>query len=117
MSLLLSALRGVLLTDDLFMQSHDDAFIGTLNASTKTELFASYLRLAGNLGVTVEFRELPVEERLIGGLQMVSSAVKFELQKRSLWLLIVDNLSSEVQGKLLCIHIHIRMLTDCGQIK
>lgn len=108
MSLLLSALHGgVLLTDDLFMQSHDDAFIGALNASTKTELFASYLRLAGNLGVTVEFRELPVEERLTGGLQMVSSAVKFELQKRSLWLLIVDNLSSEVQGKLLCIHIHI----------
>ena len=37
---------------------------------------------------------------------MVSSAVRFELQKRSLWLLIVDNLSNEVQGKLLCTQLH-----------
>lgn len=81
-----------------YVQCRENVLISTLNASTKTELLASYLRLAGHLGIRADIRELPVEERLTRGLQMVSNAVRFELQKKQKWLLIVDNLSSELKG-------------------
>jgi hypothetical protein len=80
------------------MQHRQDVLISTLNASTKPELLASYIRLAAHLGIKADVRELPVEERLDRGLQMVSSAVKFELRKKKKWLLIVDNLTSDLKG-------------------
>ena len=72
--------------------------ISTVNASTKAELLASYLRLAAHLGIKADMRELPVEERLSRGLQMVSNAIKLVLQKKQKWLLIVDNLTTELKG-------------------
>ena len=80
------------------MQHQEDVIISTLNASTRAELLASYMHLATRLGIKADIRKLPVEERLSRGLQMVSSAVKFELQKKRKWLLIVDNLTSDLKG-------------------
>ena len=80
------------------MQHRQDVLISTLNASTKPEVLASYIRLAAHLGIKADVRELPVEERLDRGLQMVSSAVKFELRKKQKWLLIIDNLTSDLKG-------------------
>ena len=72
--------------------------ISTLNGSTRAELLASYVRLAAHLGIRADIRQLPAEERVSRGLHMVSSAVKSELKKKKRWLLIVDNLTSDLKG-------------------
>lgn len=81
----------------LFTQScEDDVVIGTLNGSTKTQLYYSYLRLARHIKIKIHMKELSACEGLSGRLQILSHAVKEELKKRSQWLLIVDDLTSEL---------------------
>ena len=71
--------------------------IGTLNASTRIELLDSYVQLAGHLGITIDINQIPADERLGRGLQLVSNAVQNVLKSKDKWLLIVDNLTSEVK--------------------
>lgn len=81
----------------LFTQSRgDDVVIGTLNASTKTQLYYSYLRLARHIKINIHMKELSACEELSGRLQILSHVVREELRKRSQWLLIVDDLTSEL---------------------
>lgn len=80
-----------------FLQScEDDVVIGTLNASTKTQLYYSYLRLARHIKLGIHVKELSACEELIRRLQLLSNAVREELRKRSQWLLIIDDLTSEL---------------------
>ena len=71
--------------------------VGTLNASTRSDLLDSYIQLASHLGLKINFTEIPQEERLSRGLQFVSNAVRNLLKSKDEWLLIVDNLTSEVK--------------------
>jgi len=71
--------------------------VGTLNGSTRIELLDSYVQLAGHLGIKIDINQIPADERLSRGLQFVSNAVQNVLKLKDKWLLIVDNLTSEVK--------------------
>ena len=49
--------------------------VGTLNASTRSELLDSYVQLAAHLGLKININQIPPEERLSRGLQFVSNIV------------------------------------------
>ncbi len=76
-------------------------FVGTLNASSKHTFLQSYITLALELGCGSELKAL---ENLSGrkgelqSLELLSAAVRRELRHRPGWLLIVDNLSSDVKS-------------------
>ena len=76
-------------------------FVGTLNAASKSSFLQSYITLALELGCASELKSLESLSGLKGELQsleLLSAAVRKELKKRRGWLLIVDNLSSEVKA-------------------
>ena len=87
--------------------------VGTLNASTRSELLDSYVQLAAHLGLKININQIPPDERLNRGLQFVSNTVRNLLKSKDEWLLIVDNLTSEVKqmdydGKTLCVCVCVR---------
>ena len=83
--------------DIYFLQSYEkDIVIGTLNASSKTQLYYSYLRLAQHIKLRIYVKELSACEELSRRLQLLSNAVREELCKKPQWLLIVDDLTSEI---------------------
>ena len=74
-------------------------FVGTLNAASKSSFLQSYITMALELGCAAELKVL---EGLSGrkgelqSLELLTATVRKELKKRPGWLLIVDNLSSDV---------------------
>lgn len=71
--------------------------VATLNGSTRIELLDSYIQLAGHLGIKIDVNQIPANERLSRGLQFVCNAVQNILRSKDKWLLIIDNLTSEVK--------------------
>ncbi len=75
-------------------------FVGTLNASSKHTFLQSYVTLALELGCGAELKAIENFSGKKGELQsleLLSAAVRRELKHRPGWLLVVDNLSSDVK--------------------
>lgn len=75
--------------------------VATLNATSQSSFLHSYIKLAMELNLVEEVRALDHFLGLKGdlhALELLSAAVRKELRKRPDWLLIIDNLSSEVMS-------------------
>ena len=75
--------------------------VATLNATSQSSFLHSYIKLAMELNLVEEVRALDNFLGLKGdlhALELLSAAVRKELRKRPGWLLIIDNLSSEVMS-------------------
>lgn len=75
--------------------------VGTLNASSKHTFLQSYIALALELGCGAELKALENFSGRKGELQsleLLSATVRRELRRRPGWLLVVDNLSSDVKS-------------------
>ena len=73
--------------------------VATLNATSQSSFLHSYITLAKELELMDEVRALDNFSGLKGevhALELLSAAVRKELRKRPNWLLIVDNVSSDV---------------------
>ena len=74
-------------------------FVGTLVATNKSSFLQSYITLAYELGLESELKALEYLSGRKGeleSLELLAAAVRKELKKRPGWLLITDNLSSDV---------------------
>ena len=76
-------------------------FVGTLNAASRPSFLQSYIALALELGCASELKAL---EGLAGArgewqsLELLSAIVRKELKRRPGWLLVVDNLSTDLKS-------------------
>ena len=78
-------------------------FVGTLNAASKSSFLQSYITLALELGCTSELKvleDLSGKKGELQSLELLAATVRKELKKRPRWLLIVDNLSSDVNPSI-----------------
>lgn len=76
-------------------------FVGTLNASSRPGFLQSYITLALELGCASDLKALEGLGGARGELQsleLLSAIVRKELKKRPGWLLVVDNLSTDVKS-------------------
>ncbi len=76
-------------------------FVGTLNASSKHTFLQSYVTLALELGCGAELKAIENfsgQKGELQSLELLSAAVRRELKHRPGWLLVVDNLSSDVKS-------------------
>ena len=89
-----------LFAEDYYKQNKKQVFIGFLDATSRATLLESYCTLANETGhtdVVKEVRLLSGSEKELQGLQILLPHVRKELKSQRKWLLVVDNLTSEVK--------------------
>ena len=75
-------------------------FVGTINASSWSSIFDSYLNIAVRLGCMTEMEVLGHSQEEFQNLELLSTLVRKELRQRPGWFVIIDNLTSDVKYSL-----------------
>lgn len=90
-----------LFAEDYYKRNKKQVFVGFLNATDRATLLESYCTLADEIGladVVRKFRLKKLQE--LQGLQLLVPLVKKELKSQKKWLLVIDNLTSDVKALL-----------------
>lgn len=89
-----------LFAEDYYKQNKKQVFVGFIDATSRATLLESYCTLANETGhtdVVKEVRLLSGSEKELQCLQLLVPLVKKELKSKKKWLLVVDNLTSDVK--------------------
>ena len=89
-----------LFAEDYYKQNKKQVFVGFIDATSRATLLESYCTLAdetGHTDVVERVRLLLGLEKELQGLQILVPLVKKELKSQKKWLLVVDNLTSDVK--------------------
>jgi len=89
-----------LFAEDYYKRNKKQVFVGFIDATSRATLLESYCTLADETGlanVVIQVRLLSGSEKELQGLQLLVPLVKKELKSQKKWLLVIDNLTSDVK--------------------
>lgn len=89
-----------LFAEDYYKRNKKQIFVGFIDATSRATLLESYCTLADETGladVVIQVRLLSGSEKELQGLQLLVPLVKKELKSQKKWLLVIDNLTSDVK--------------------
>ena len=89
-----------LFAEDYYKRNKKQVFVGFIDATNRATLLESYCTLADETGlanVVIQVRLLSGSEKELQGLQLLVPLVKKELKSQKKWLLVIDNLTSDVK--------------------
>ena len=89
-----------LFAEGYYIGNKEQVFVGFIDATSRATLLESYCTLANETGhtdVVKEVRLLSGSEKELQGLQRLAPLVKKVLKSQQNWLLVVDNLTSDVK--------------------
>lgn len=89
-----------LFAEDYYKRNKKQVFVGFIDATNRATLLESYCTLADETGlanVVIQVRLLSGSEKELQGLQLLVPHVKKELKSQKKWLLVIDNLTSDVK--------------------
>ena len=89
-----------LFAEGYYEKNKKQVFVGFIDATSRATLLESYCTLAnetGHMDVVERVRLLSGSEKELQGLQILVPLAKKELKSQKKWLLVVDNLTSDVK--------------------